>query len=107
MPADSTPRPLHAFVDESQRPGRYLMCAVLVTPNHLAEVRRVLTGLCLRGQRRLHMRTERDPRRRMILDRIAMLPVRAHVYARPGRPSDARAACLHAMVAELLAAGVT
>jgi len=98
---------MHAFVDESERPGRYLMCAVLVAPAHLAEVRQALIALRMPGQRRLHMNNEQNPRRRLILDRIAALPLRAHVYQRPGRPVQARAACLRAMTADLLAAGVT
>jgi len=99
--------PVHAFVDESERPGRYLMCAVLVAPAHLSTVRRTLTDLCLPGQRRLHLHKERDRRRRLILDRIAALPIRVNVYARPGRPAPARTACLRAMTADLLTAGVT
>jgi hypothetical protein len=101
-----SPQRAHAFVDESERPGRYLMCAVLIGPKHLADVRRTLIGLCLRGQRRLHLVDERDSRRRLILDRVARLPVQAFVYARPGKPTDARATCLRAMTADLVAAGV-
>jgi len=94
---------VHAFVDESKRPGRYLMCAVLVAPAHLTEVRRSLAGLCLPRQRRLHLNKERDPRRRLILDRIAALPVRAVIFSRPGPATQARRACLRAMTAELIA----
>ena len=69
---------MHAFVDESERPGRYLMCAVVIAPAHLAVVRQALTALRMPGQRRLHMDHERDRRRRLILDRIAELPIRAN-----------------------------
>jgi hypothetical protein len=99
--------PMHAFVDESLRGGRYLMCAVLVAPAHLAEARQALLALRMPGQRRLHMKTEHDRRRRLILDRIAALPVRANLYRRAGRPTAAREACLRAMTADLLTAGVT
>jgi len=36
------------------------------------------------GQRRLHMHNERDPRRRLILDRVAALPIRV-LDIRPGQ----------------------
>ena len=93
---------MHAFVDESERPGRYLMCAVLVAPAHLTMVRRALTALCKPGQRRLHLNKERDPRRRLILDRIAALPIRANLYAQPGPATQARATCLRAITADLV-----
>ena len=99
--------PVHAFVDESERPGRYLMCAVLVAPAHLTEVRQALLALRMPGQRRLHFKPEGDRRRRLILDRISALPVRANIYQRPGQPMKAREVCLRAMTADLLAAGVT
>ena len=107
MPAPYAPRPLHAFVDESKRSGQYLMCAVLIAPKHLAEVRRALTDLCLRGQRRLHFRSERDPRRRLILDRIARFPMRAYLYQQSHRPTVARAACMRTMTRDFLAVGVS
>ena len=56
----------------------------------MSTVRRTLTGLCLPGQRRLHLTKERDRRRRLILDRIAALPLRVNLYAQPGRPMLAR-----------------
>jgi len=87
---------VHAFVDESERPGRYLMCAVVIAPAHLAAVRQALTALRMPGQRRLHMDHERDRRRRLILDRIAELPIRANVYQQPGQPIHARTANLWA-----------
>lgn len=83
------------------------MCAVVIAPAHLAEVRQALIALRMPGQRRLHMDHERDRRRRLILDRIARLPVRAHVYQQPGKPIQARIACLRAMTADLLRVGVT
>ncbi len=98
---------MHAFVDESGRPGRYLMCVVLVAPAHLAEVRQALIALRMPGQRRLHFKPEGDRRRRLILDRIAALPIRANVYQRPGQPVQARTVCLRAMTADLLRVGVT
>ena len=81
------------------------MCAVLVAPAHLTTVRRSLISLCKPGQRRLHLNKERDPRRRLILDRIAALPIRANVYAQPGNATRARAVCLRAITADLLALG--
>lgn len=75
--------PVHAFVDESS----------------------ALTELRKPGQRRLHLNKEQDPRRRLILDRIAALPVRAHVYAQSGPAPQARRTCLTDMTADLLKVG--
>lgn len=97
---------MHAFVDESERNGRYLMCAVLVAPRDLVIVRRALVALCLPGQRRLHLTKERPPRKRMILSRVTALPVRARLYSSPGRPPAARIACLRALITDIIGRGV-
>jgi hypothetical protein len=98
---------VHAFVDESERPGRYLMCAVHVAPAQIHVVRPALTALCLPGQYRVHMTKERPSRRRLILDRIANLPLRAVVYTCAAPPNRARPACLRRMVADLVERSTT
>ena len=98
---------MHAFVDESERPGRYLMCAVLVAPRDLTTVRRALTALCLPGQRRLHMAKERKPRRHLILDRMAALPLRARMYVEPGPAFQARSSCLRSIVRDISELDIT
>jgi len=49
----------HIFVDESKQRG-YLLVASVVVPSDLDSVRRVLRGLVLPGQRRLHMKDESE-----------------------------------------------
>lgn len=63
------------YLDESVRPGRYLLAAAETHTQGAAVVRRVLGDLVLPGQRRLHFKSESDARRRAILDSIVDLPV--------------------------------
>ena len=55
----------HVFLDETKRHG-YVVAAVAVPPGDLAPLRSVVRGLVLPGQRRVHMKDERDSRRREI-----------------------------------------
>ncbi len=52
----------HVFVDETKRRG-YLLVASVVVPGDVESLRRMLRGLVLPGQRRLHMKDESDRRR--------------------------------------------
>ena len=67
----------HIFVDESKRRG-YLLVATVVVPGDLDSIRRVLRGLVLPRQRRLHMKDESDQRRRSIATAIAVSGVTGH-----------------------------
>jgi len=55
----------HVFLDEIKRQG-YVAAAVVVPPGDLVPLRSVVRGLVLPGQRRVHMKDERDSRRREI-----------------------------------------
>lgn len=97
---------MFAFVDESARPGRYLMASVRVMPSFAGIVRRGLTDLVLPGQRRLHFKTESDRRRRMLLSAMAQLPVAIDLYIARGLGGDvARGLCLQQIVRDLQATG--
>jgi hypothetical protein len=94
---------VHAFVDETKDRG-YLVAAAVLQPEELAHARRVLAGLLLPGQRRLHLVKERDSRRGQIVAAMAALPVEAIVYdaSERRRGRDQRAACLSDLVCDLL-----
>jgi len=95
----------YIYVDESKR-SRYVLVAVGLTDP--APIRRVVRGLILPGQRRLHMVRERDSRRREILSALAATQVEATIYnaARRYRTDrEARAMCLTALVEDLVTAG--
>lgn len=93
----------HAFVDESARNGRYILCATLVDPAHLDKVRKLSRSLCLPGQRRWHFKSESDRRRRQVLDRIVRCEaIRANLYMGRGREVDARHHCLTELVLDLI-----
>ena len=96
----------HTFVDESKRHG-LLVAAAVVQPRDLAPARTALRRLCLAGQSRLHFTKERNDRRRQILAAIVELGVVIDLYDATGirDQQQARAACLHALVQDLAAAG--
>lgn len=72
---------IHAFVDESRRGNQYMMAVVQVTPEHLSPVRSKLRRLLLPGERELHFKQEKDPRRRRLADQISSFAVTSTVYA--------------------------
>jgi hypothetical protein len=93
----------HAFVDESSRGNRYLLCAVTVDNNRLSEVRRLARGLCVPGQRRWHFVSESGRRRKFILDSLVRSDaIRALVYVGTGAPVSVRRECLTTLVYDLL-----
>jgi hypothetical protein len=97
----------HAFVDESKRRG-YLLVAAVVVSAELNGTRNVLRGLVLPGQRRLHMKDERDSRRRSIASAIATSGATAVIYSAGRRyrtEREARARCIAALVADAAARG--
>ncbi|QKS13435.1 hypothetical protein HUN58_10935 [Curtobacterium sp. Csp1] len=89
------------FVDESKT-NDYLLVAVGVARSDLEPCRRALRALVLRGQSRLHMRKESDPRRRRILTTVLELPISDVVIVRApkdGRTDvERRAACIRRLV---------
>lgn len=74
----------HVFVDETKRSG-YVLAAVTV-PDPVA-IRKLVRGLVLPGQRRIHLKREHDAARRYLTELAA------------------RAGCLAALVEDLVAAG--
>ncbi len=98
--------PVHAFIDESVRDQRYLLCMTLVPPAQLAPSRRELTALLLPGARELHFKKEKEPRRRQLIDRIAALEVTTILYlgsCTRKTEEETRQKCLEHAVADLLA----
>lgn len=87
-------------------PVDYLLVAAVVLASDLDEVRRAMRELVLPGQRRVHMKREREQRKKLIAATVCDLAVQATVYdAGRGRRSelDARAACLRALVVDAAA----
>lgn len=98
--------PVHAFIDESVRDQRYLLCMTLVAPAQLAPSRRELNALLLPGARELHFKKEKEPRRRQLISRITTLEVTTTIYlgsCTRKTEENARQRCLEAAVGELLA----
>ena len=100
---------LLAYVDESERPGRYLMSCVVIGQADASRARSAARGLLLPGQRRLHFHSESDRRQRSLVASLLAIDVGASVFVRrsaPGqRSADARAVCLAAIVVDLQSTG--
>jgi hypothetical protein len=95
---------VHAFVDESRRNSTYYVAAAIVVPGQLTRTRKAMRSLLLPGQREIHFYKERPPRRRMIVDFIARLPLEIRMYQQPcGRHEEpARQECLKLLVQDLM-----
>src|SRR5690349_14588365 len=63
---------LHLVADESTRAG-YVLCIAAVAIDDVDAARTAMRGFLLAGQRSVHFKSERDARRRQILDTIANL----------------------------------
>lgn len=94
---------IHAFVDESRRGNQYMMAVVQVTPAHLSPLRSKLRRLLLPGERELHFKQEKDPRRRRLADQISAFAVTSTIYAcECGRFDEpAREACVTRLTEDL------
>jgi hypothetical protein len=98
--------PVHAFVDESRRGSLYFVAAAIAKPGNLRRLRRDLRGLLLPGQRELHFNDQQDPRRRVLSDAIARLPVEVRIYQRTCERyvEPARQDCIKRLTEDLLVA---
>lgn len=92
----------HAFIDESVRPGRYLLTAAIVPSNELATVTRQVRALFPRKNRRTHLSAEGKARRRELLKAYSRVEATSHVvltaYHR-GDDQPARERCLDVILA--------
>ena len=90
----------HLFVDETKERD-YLLVASLHVSGDLDDLRKLMRGLVLKGQRRVHMKKESDSRKAAIAAAICGAGVTATVYDAGRRHRDeldARAACLRSLI---------
>jgi hypothetical protein len=95
---------VHAFMDESTRGDSYLLCAAVAEPAQLRGLRKQITGLLLPGQHELHFHNEKDPRRRVLADKIARLSISVIIYrtvTAPRTEERDRQRCLERAVQDL------
>jgi hypothetical protein len=102
----TTNEAMDVYVDEGKARD-YFIAAACVDRNHLKATRKELRNLILPGQRSIHMKDERDPRKREITDTIigiGGLGMRVVIYdaGRSGTERDRRARCLAALVEDAL-----
>jgi hypothetical protein len=100
-----------AYIDESQRNGRYLLGAMVVDHRSVAAVRRALTAANPpSGVGRRHFTKEKDSERKQLVAFYRELPgTTVSVYvidASAGPPVAQRARALHLLVPQLLELGV-
>jgi hypothetical protein len=69
----------HIFVDECKVRG-LLLAAAVIPPSDLALLRKLLGGLRLPGQRRIHFSAESDARRKVILRTLVDAGLEARIY---------------------------
>ncbi len=93
--------PIHVFVDESKSRG-FLMAAARCPSGDVAVNRKVLRGLLLPGQERLHFRHETDARRRQIISAIERLHLLVDIYRTEQETPSSRERCLAAIVRDTL-----
>jgi hypothetical protein len=92
---------VHAFVDENTVRG-IMVAAAIADPRALGSARKVLTELRMKGQERLHFKSERDSRRREICSALVTLDVSVYIYhAATLNPKQGRPRCLEMLVADL------
>ncbi len=94
------------FVDETKHRGYVLVASVAVS-EELEPLRRVVRGLVLAGQRRVHMKDENDSRKRAIAAAIVAAGVEAVIYDAGRRyrtERESRAECLRGLVEDTAAA---
>ncbi len=98
---------VHAFVDESRRGSVYTIAVAIAQPANLRQLRRDLRGLLLPGQRELHFNDQKDPRRRVLADAIARMPIEVWIYRRciERYAEPARQECVDRVVGDLLVSG--
>ena len=92
------------FADETKQRGYQMVLVTAGGAEQVEELRKLMRGLVLKGQRRVHMKKEDDSRRRAIAAAICGSGVTATVYdagRRYRRELDAREACLRQIVADL------
>lgn len=97
---------MRAYLDESIRGSRYLICATTCIEGELSPVRTALRSHLKAGQHRLHFVSESDRRRKTILDQIAELQIVSMLYVtKDGNERAARARLLVAAAQDLESAG--
>ena len=90
----------YTYVDETIQRG-FVLVAVQVRQDQRIALRRVVQQLRKPGQRRIHMKNERDARRREIASALARCEIDAVVYDAARRHKtelEARRHCLNALV---------
>ncbi|MBF6124869.1 hypothetical protein [Nocardia brasiliensis] len=94
---------IHAFVDESIRRDRYILCAVLIPGEQLHRARALVRSFCLPGQRRWHFNDESEQRQRHIIAAMAQcVGVGVAIYEGRGREVSVRHSCMTELVTDLV-----
>lgn len=83
------------------------MAAVLIAPSALHSTRSLMRGLLLPGSRRVHFKTEKPARRKLIADRLACCDLVVNIYVGRGKSERVRSSLLPLLVEDAIGLGVT
>lgn len=74
--------PLHAYIDESGRPGKnkFMICAVTITPAHTARMKSDVLALRPKGSSRIHMKSVEKKSQLPIIRGVAELEAHSYMY---------------------------
>lgn len=97
---------MHMFVDESERRG-YRLVATTVELFALHSTRSMMRGLLLPSERRVHFKSEKDSRRKLIVSHLVRAGCRVQIYIQPGSGEQVRGNLLEHMVRDAIENGVT
>lgn len=91
-----------AYLDESVRRDRYIICVSLVPQESIAVVRRQVKSLMPPGKKRIHFNEEADRRRRSFLKAISEMGVSSVIYiVQSADFRDSRTAIMERVVSQL------
>ena len=97
---------ISGFVDESKEPA-YVVACTFVESHRADAVRQTLCSLRLRGEQRLHFKSEHNDRRGHLVKAMLDLDVSVHVYVgNHPKHADSRRAALEALVEDSLSLGL-
>jgi hypothetical protein len=83
----------------------YILAATIVSPSRLSQVRTLMRGLRMPGERRLHFQAESESRRRKAAAVLSQHDLPTRLYTARGKAEPVRAACLRRLVSDCVDLG--
>lgn len=101
-PRSERQQPCVACIDESLRAGYFYLVVLIMRVDVAASLDRVMRELCLAGQGRIHLKSERPRRRRLAISKIISISgIEAWSYVARRPAAAARRKCIEAVARDL------